>query len=102
MGLFIVGIVLAFTGAIVAAVESRLCRRIVQATRDRPDRLRPIEIWPNICQFAKWRKLPAIANSAKDDPGLRSTAKVALRLEALFYCLFLSGMALMAIGAACQ
>ena len=97
----IIGILLVFAGAVAAAVELRLCRRIAQATTERSHGLRPVETWLNVYQFAKWRKLSEIANSVEESPELKGMARSALRLEKAFYALFLSGLVLMAIAAMC-
>jgi hypothetical protein len=95
----IIGVLFFFAGVTAAAVEFCLCRRIVAATGGRSDGLLPIETWLNVCQLTKWRKLAAIADSDDERPELRRTARTALRLEAVFYVLCLSGMTLMTVGA---
>ena len=68
-----------------------LCNRIVGVTSNRPDSLRPIEIWLNIYQARKRRKLRLIVETESPKSELHSWASTALKLEGLFYGLFASG-----------
>lgn len=99
---FVFGGFLLLSGLIAEFRHVRLCNRIVEATANLPEGLRPIETWLNINQSRKRRKLRAIVSSEPADSELRAWASVALKLEVLFYGLFVSGMIVMAVGAAMQ
>ena len=99
---FYFGGALVLCGLIVHLRHIRLCNRVVAATSTGTDGLQAVEVWLNLSQFRKRRKLKMIVSSEPPESDLRSWASSALKLEVLFYCFIVPGMILMAIGAALQ
>jgi hypothetical protein len=96
--IFILGGFLGIAGMTAHWIEYRVCLRIVKITKDMPDGLKSVEIWLNVMQFRKWKKLKRFAYS-NENPTLQKMAKKALRLERLCFGLLLPGMILMVLGA---
>jgi len=77
-------------------INYKLCCQIVNATAFEPNGLKHIEIWITAFQFKRWKKLVKISKVGSAE--LQAVAKKAMRFEVMFYFLFFTGMALLAIG----
>jgi hypothetical protein len=98
---FVLGGLLCIGGIIAFGAEYRVCRRIVRLTAGRGDGLTPTEAWLNTEHFRKRLKLKNYLRNSLE-PELQSEARLALRLEAVFYTLTLCGGAIMAASALFQ